>query len=1561
MGGYQNSGREVIHLVVFLAACFFIAKALPRGLRAMPGVRRLRLGGYLWSLFAYPGLVVLAVLLVTTGTGWVGNDFGLKHWLYPDENGPRFWSGALLVLLYCEVLLLAYLRDQEMYDLPMSSPARERTLDVVSLAGSSLRAWPVLGHWLSRVWGRSEAVRAIGPCLGHSADAAARPVEREALAELLHDRRRRIAVAPAVVLGFGLRVVVVIAEIALVIVLIENWAYLDKTVTWRAMMPHYLVYVLGLPVGLAVAVGATYVLTSWLPARLSHVNPSPAANRALSADGDVAWVGGLALLYVAGVVLAPAWQSILLPLLLAVLAIVFVRRGQITEGGERTPWWGFWRQLAWSPSGTLRVGAIGLAARAAAPDIADRWVYPAALSAVGAVVSLMILVVRLLDEWTPGESTSAGALVEEIAWFAGLVLGLWLTSRYLRRTRLVLPGSLVAIPALLLHGFLIICTLYRLVNAIPGESWVSWPFRRVVALPMTCLLGAAVALFFFVATLLPRRWPIGLLVCGAFFAYMDGTAIDLKDSELKLRYPDLQAYNLRPVKLDSRDYFLSSYRTVMPLERQEDRLRTPDTTRIGGGRFVLDGEDLLVCLPDGYIPPEALAGLSELPGQGGDREPYQVVLRMPKRVAITSQLTPTGPGFLVSGDVTWENLQNGAVLWAIPPERPGLEPGRDGRVGRYAVFPLQPDWQPSKAQDQVPYWGYREAESGSGPGDRRWDVSPYKAVSLRGLVDQDLYLIGNWAFPLQLDVPEDLSPPPEAYRWYRVVGAGAGGYYPDLWRPEGSDARNPDAKCLNLVRPRVGEVDLLDDLEVTLGVARPWGQYQWLGKTPPKSGEAVRLLITTANRWVMPRLGDRLRFAEGGTLGGEAIYRVWKVFPPLSSAQVDGRFGTLDGLGASSPFRELRELPGSAGGGTRGVAAVIVLAPEGTQPGDTQPAKDEEVLAAMGRPMPSSENWSLAPGEGTTLLDQVEVLRHWKRNLDRLRASSGAATAEGRVPPPCSCPADHVAGCSNREANLPGGCRCPAKHKLVLVTVSGGGIRSALWAVTVLGSLERQLGPTFPYHVRIITGASGGMVGATYYSGTLNEPGSGVAHDLPPGVLAKRLGAADFLSPAASHMAFSDVPRLVASPFSLGRDRGSALEDAWCRIGPEANTAFRATFGELSRGERAGWRPSLVFTPMIVEDGRRLLISNLDFSFAPRNNGAMLLEPGSSLLRPQVSQFGALLRSNAEPGFELYSLTAVEFFRLFPAATRFRAGTAARMSATFPLISPAVTLPTIPARSVVDAGFYDNFGINLVSLWAGLGSVRNWLVENTSGVVIVQIRDHASQVLRTELDFDRRHGGGAVASMMESPGLAALTGDAISAVEARGLLQLSRPLSGLLNSRYSVTSFRNDEQIEDLSDDLRAVPPTTQDLRDQIHRLIEADGNTTAGDMLVQNIAAKIQREDKRFPYTTVVFECPVDAALSWDLTNFEAENIRRGMGPEPEGVSQSRRRPLDLLGNPLDESGRREQLEMIREDYTTSKQYGPLVGDSLVFVMNGVWHNLQRMWLLQEWWQTARLTNGHR
>ena len=180
---------------------------------------------------------------------------------------------------------------------------------------------------------------------------------------------------------------------------------------------------------------------------------------------------------------------------------------------------------------------------------------------------------------------------------------------------------------------------------------------------------------------------------------------------------------------------------------------------------------------------------------------------------------------------------------------------------------------------------------------------------------------------------------------------------------------------------------------------------------------------------------------------------------------------------------------------------------------------------------------------------------------------------------------------------------------MALIATSGGANRASLWTAVVLDTLEKdpQLGaaPTggsqFPRHVRLIFGASGGMVGAAHYVATLQSDGSHEHFD-------RGLVADDYLTPIMNQTVFREVPLLFCPIRWYDRDRGSALDAAIEQTTP----ALRQPFTTLDAGERAGWRPSLLFSPMLVEDGRRLLIGNRSVRHLTRNEGAVLLEDYSA-------------------------------------------------------------------------------------------------------------------------------------------------------------------------------------------------------------------------------------------------------------------------------------------------------------------------------------------------------------
>jgi hypothetical protein len=413
---------------------------------------------------------------------------------------------------------------------------------------------------------------------------------------------------------------------------------------------------------------------------------------------------------------------------------------------------------------------------------------------------------------------------------------------------------------------------------------------------------------------------------------------------------------------------------------------------------------------------------------------------------------------------------------------------------------------------------------------------------------------------------------------------------------------------------------------------------------------------------------------------------------------------------------------------------------------------------------------------------------------------------------------------------------------LVVVAVSGGGLRSAAWTLRVLQELELAFAKEnppidFPSHVRLITGASGGMLGAAYYVATLKPPGE---RKFDPESIAQRRGemeehynrlTEDCLTPIAWQMVFGDVP-IFFSPWPAPYDRGKALENTWHRnLSPDRsgnNSPLQITFAELRTREMANECPSLVFTPMMIEDGRRLLISNLDLRYVVSNDGNLLGGPD-----PQV-----------EDASRNYSHEALELFRLFPQFKEtVKLSTAVRMSASFPFFSPAVSLPTAPRRRIVDAGYYDNYGVSLAASWLFSRKHQDWLEDNASKVVLIQIRDG--------LDDDKRR----------LEWVPRETSTQIS----RTLEELTSPLEGLDNARIGSSSFRNDGLLELLS---------------AYHRE-RTTGQESPGPW-----------QNRRF--TTVSLEFPYKVSLSWYLTPFEKRLIARSVQssqPEeiPEEITQYR------------------------------------------------------------------------
>ena len=105
-----------------------------------------------------------------------------------------------------------------------------------------------------------------------------------------------------------------------------------------------------------------------------------------------------------------------------------------------------------------------------------------------------------------------------------------------------------------------------------------------------------------------------------------------------------------------------------------------------------------------------------------------------------------------------------------------------------------------------------------------------------------------------------------------------------------------------------------------------------------------------------------------------------------------------------------------------------------------------------------------------------------------------------------------------------------------------------------------------------------------------------------------------------------------------------------------------------------------------------------------------------------------MVQNNATENIHKFNLSeGIEFRRFFKdqEADSLLFTSAIRMSATFPFVTPVVSLPSDPIIDVVDAGGRDNYGVE--STLKFIYTFRNWISTNTSGVVIVQIRDRRKQ------------------------------------------------------------------------------------------------------------------------------------------------------------------------------------------------------------------------------------------
>ncbi|MGD0579236.1 MAG: hypothetical protein ABSC08_09945 [Bryobacteraceae bacterium] len=224
--------------------------------------------------------------------------------------------------------------------------------------------------------------------------------------------------------------------------------------------------------------------------------------------------------------------------------------------------------------------------------------------------------------------------------------------------------------------------------------------------------------------------------------------------------------------------------------------------------------------------------------------------------------------------------------------------------------------------------------------------------------------------------------------------------------------------------------------------------------------------------------------------------------------------------------------------------------------------------------------------------------------------------------------------------------------RVVIVASAGGGIQAAAWTSTVMANLQRQ-DARFRDTVRLMSGVSGGSVGL-YYSLRLypSMEGSGIS--------------LDDLAQLGGTSVIEAIAHGVAYPWS---DRGEALED--CLGSAGANHFTLGHYASLMLSA-PGSLPAVIFNATSVEDGSPVAFSTT--SVFANNTG--------------LRDWFATDKNQGED---------------------VQLPTAARLSATFPYVSPSARswrgAPSF--RHFGDGGYFDNYGLFSSMAWLedALGSL----------------------------------------------------------------------------------------------------------------------------------------------------------------------------------------------------------------------------------------------------------------
>ena len=191
----------------------------------------------------------------------------------------------------------------------------------------------------------------------------------------------------------------------------------------------------------------------------------------------------------------------------------------------------------------------------------------------------------------------------------------------------------------------------------------------------------------------------------------------------------------------------------------------------------------------------------------------------------------------------------------------------------------------------------------------------------------------------------------------------------------------------------------------------------------------------------------------------------------------------------------------------------------------------------------------------------------------------------------------------------------------------------------------------------------------------------------------------DLLNPLFSSLVTRDIfapaQKFSVGPYKYVMDRAYSFEE---QLNDNTSGLLDKQLKDYAMDEHEARIPLMIYNSTISSDGRKMMMSTQPISFMMRN----WPDTSSGIMgEPDAVDFGAFF--HRQDPYNLRLLSAL------------------RINATFPYVLPNVWLPTEPVIDVMDAGIRDNYGQETMLRF--LHVFNDWLKENVSGVVFIQIRD----------------------------------------------------------------------------------------------------------------------------------------------------------------------------------------------------------------------------------------------